>query len=339
MTTLVDVPLLFALSLRTVLKIGHCYGYPLEQDKDQHFVLGVLLTALSGSLTRSHRLNRLRELEELLIVETQEEILTEELWSFLFQLEIFEAVPGVGVISGALLNLAFMQRVDATAQWVFQERWLRDNGKVDAIAPALVAARHLAGGWSGVRAAWRTRVLLPGLRCGPAGLRGGDVVSADGQRGHGAAFETARPPRHGMRADTRRVTRPGPGDIVIDHRVAGRRDSRRAVGTLSPSEDVVQSAPGEQGEPVGLAARLEVSRECGRHSAIAPALPVLQVFEKGRAGQASQVGHGRRLDGSASREPERIEFEESPQDACRRFRDAQFEEGLGHLASERLDDL
>ena len=159
MTTLVDVPLLFALSLRTVLKIGHCYGYPLEQDKDQHFVLGVLLTALSGSGSRRGATGSTDfvKLEELLIVETQEEILTEELWSFLFQLEIFKAVPGVGVISGALLNLAFMQRVDATAQWVFQERWLRDNGKVDAIAPALVAARHLAGGWSGYWAAWRTR--------------------------------------------------------------------------------------------------------------------------------------------------------------------------------------
>ena len=34
------------------------------------------------------------EIEDLLIEETQEEILTEELTSFLFQLEIFEEVPG-----------------------------------------------------------------------------------------------------------------------------------------------------------------------------------------------------------------------------------------------------
>jgi hypothetical protein len=150
LTTLVDVPLLFVLSLRTILRIGHCYGYPLEHQRSRHFVLGVLLTALSGSLeTRRHRLNRLREIEELLIVETQEEIVTEELFSFLFQLEIFEEVPGVGAISGALLNLAFMHRVDMTAQRVFQERWLQDNGKVDLIAPAPESARHLAPGWAG----------------------------------------------------------------------------------------------------------------------------------------------------------------------------------------------
>jgi EcsC protein family len=150
LTTLVDIPLLFVLSLRTILKIGHCYGYPLDHHRGRQFVLGVLLAALSGSLeTKRHRLDRLHQLEELLIVETQEEIITEELLSFLFQLEIFEEVPGVGALSGALLNLAFMHRVDVTAQRVFEERWLRDNGKVGVIAPAPAAARHLATGWSG----------------------------------------------------------------------------------------------------------------------------------------------------------------------------------------------
>jgi hypothetical protein len=150
LTTLVDVPLLFVLALRTILKIGHCYGYPLDHHKGQHFVLGVLLAALSGSLEiRRHRLDRLHELEELLVVEAQEELVTEELLSFLFQLEVFEEVPGVGALSGALLNLAFMHRVDVTAQRVFQEHWLRENGKVGAIAPAPSAERHRATGWAG----------------------------------------------------------------------------------------------------------------------------------------------------------------------------------------------
>ena len=48
------------------------------------------------------------------------------------------------------MNLAFLRRVDKTARRAFQERWLRDNGKVDAIAPAPVLPRHLATGWSGV---------------------------------------------------------------------------------------------------------------------------------------------------------------------------------------------
>jgi hypothetical protein len=150
LTTLLDVPLLFILALRTIIKTGHCYGYPFHHRKGRHFALGVLIAAISGSLeVRRQRISRLRELEDLLLEETQEEIIAEELLSFLFQLEIFEEVPGVGVISGAVLNVTFMHRVDVTARRVFQERWLRDNGKITVIEPAESHPRALAAGWSG----------------------------------------------------------------------------------------------------------------------------------------------------------------------------------------------
>jgi hypothetical protein len=149
-TTLLDIPLLFVLSLRTILKIGHCYGYPLEGTREQRFVLGLLITATAGTLeTRHKRLEQLREIEDLLLEETEEDILSEEALSLLFQLEIFEGVPGVGAVSGAFLNLAFLRRVDRTARRVFQERWLRDTGRIRSIAPAATHSRALAAGWSG----------------------------------------------------------------------------------------------------------------------------------------------------------------------------------------------
>jgi hypothetical protein len=149
-TTLLDVPLLFVLSMRTILRIGHCYGYKLDDRRGQSYVLGLLIAAISGSLEiRRQRLERLRELEDLLIEETEEEIVVEELTSILFQLEVFEEVPGLGAISGAVLNLAFLRRVERTARRAFQERWLRDNGKVHEIEPAEAHPRVLAPGWSG----------------------------------------------------------------------------------------------------------------------------------------------------------------------------------------------
>lgn len=151
LTTFLDVPLLFILSLATIRRVGHCYGYPLDQRRGRHFVLGILIAAMAGSLKlRRERVGHLHELEDLLIEETQEDIVTEEALSFLFQIEVFEDVPGVGVASGAALNWFFMRRVAETARMVFQERWLRDNGKVDAIEPAEVHERYLAGGWSGL---------------------------------------------------------------------------------------------------------------------------------------------------------------------------------------------
>lgn len=150
-TTAIDVPLLFVLSVRTVLRTGHCYGEPLDRPGDRRLVLGVLLAATSGSLkVRRERLAWLTAVEDWLFEEAQSEILAEEALSFLFQLDLFGDLPGIGAVSGAALNLAFVRRVEITARRVFQSRWLRHNGKVDTIEPAEAHPRALAAGWNGV---------------------------------------------------------------------------------------------------------------------------------------------------------------------------------------------
>jgi EcsC protein family len=149
-TTLFDIPLLFTLALRTIRKIGHCYGYPLEDVRGRRLVLAILLIAFSGTLAvRRQRLNQLRELEDLVIEEAEEDLIVQEALSLLFQLEVFEEVPGAGAISGAVLNVTFMHRVDVAARRVFQERWLVHGGKVDEIEPAEVPPRALATGLTG----------------------------------------------------------------------------------------------------------------------------------------------------------------------------------------------
>jgi hypothetical protein len=151
LTTLIDVPLLFVSALRTIVRISQCYGYPADEPNDRFFNLGVLTIATAGSLaTRLERLEQLRDLEQVLVEETQVEMIRSELLSFLFQLEVFEDIPGVGVISGAFLNQSFMQRIDVTARRVFQERWLRDNGKIREIAPASEPAKGLLTDWRGL---------------------------------------------------------------------------------------------------------------------------------------------------------------------------------------------
>jgi EcsC protein family len=149
-TTLLDVPLAIVVALRTIRKIGHCYGYSLEGVEGRKLVLGILSISLSGSLDlRRRRLKRLRDLEDMVAEQTEEEIFVQEIVQFVFQLEIFEAVPGLGAISGALVNAEFMGRVDVTARRVLQEHWLRDNRKVQVIEPAAALDHTLAPGLSG----------------------------------------------------------------------------------------------------------------------------------------------------------------------------------------------
>ena len=116
-------------------------------------MLGVLITATSGSLAaKRERLDRLHGLRDWFLEMTQEEIVADELLSLLFQLEVFEEIPGIGVVSGAALNLFFSRKIDATARRVFQERWLRDNGKVTVIEPAAAPRYIIAAGPAAVLA-------------------------------------------------------------------------------------------------------------------------------------------------------------------------------------------
>ena len=136
-TTLLDVPLLYTVCLTTIIKTGHCYGYALDRPTDKAWVLGALTVALSGSKERRTDLMvQLRTIEELLLEDIQENIIIEETASLLTQVEIFEDIPVFGAAGGAFLNLWAAHRADLTARHLFQERWLRDNGKIDIIEPA-----------------------------------------------------------------------------------------------------------------------------------------------------------------------------------------------------------
>jgi hypothetical protein len=150
-TALLDVPLLFTLCLRTIIKMGHCYGYTLDRPNDKAWVLGALAVALSSTKERRTELMaQLRDIEDLLLEEIQQDVVIEETASLLTQVEIFEDIPVFGAVTGGLLNLSVAHRTDVTARHLFQERWLRDNGKVDTIEPAALRGKIPAmHGWKG----------------------------------------------------------------------------------------------------------------------------------------------------------------------------------------------
>lgn len=198
-TTLLDVPLLCGVALRTIIRIGYCYGYPLDRKTDRAYVLGILVAALANTRERKqHFLVRLKDIEHLLLEEAQENLVAEEAASLLFQLEIFEEIPGVGAISGALLNYSSLARVERAARHVFQERWLRDHGKVQHIEPAADVGRvPAAGDWAGIvaRAAYggsyylgfgaafpfyAAAALLPRENAFARGIRDGASAASDG---------------------------------------------------------------------------------------------------------------------------------------------------------------
>ena len=105
------------------------------------------------------------------------------------------------------------------------------------------------------------------------------------------------------------------------------------------AEQAADRELGEVKEPFRPAGLFELSRERRVHAAFAPGLPVLEVFQERGSGQAREVGHGHGLDETAGRETDWVELEKAGEHAGRGLGDPQLQKGVGHLASDRFDEL
>ncbi len=136
-TAIADVPLLLEASLRAIRRVGHCYGFPLDTDADRRFVLAVLDLANEAEQvgTGESRLGLWNPdgppefaADGKTAVEDVEASVTDDI--------VLDSVPFLGDLSNLVLDYAFVRRADITARRVFQERWLRTNGKVESIPPS-----------------------------------------------------------------------------------------------------------------------------------------------------------------------------------------------------------
>ena len=150
-TETINVPVLLAATLRSIARIGHCYGYPLDTEIDRVFVLGIL--ELSTVDDPARRLELFRQLRDLgtgarRLAPKGKPLSLEGVSSAMFEDLAFGAVPILGDVTSILMDYDFVRRVDITARRVFQERWLKDRGKLDEIFPAPESRRRssLEGG-------------------------------------------------------------------------------------------------------------------------------------------------------------------------------------------------
>jgi hypothetical protein len=132
-----DVGALAILALRAIHRTGHCYGFPLDQPRDQSWVLGILLVVgTKSAVERLEVLGKLHNVQNWVMAETVEALAMERFSRELVELASLGAVPGIGAFVGTATNLLFIRQVLQAAQHVFQERWLRENSKIESISPA-----------------------------------------------------------------------------------------------------------------------------------------------------------------------------------------------------------
>ncbi len=149
----VDIPAIVTLALRTVHKIGLCYGYECVSEIDKQFVLGIL--AASGANTVSEKvaaLTTLRSIEVAIAKQTwkamaekaaQQQLskegaiisvknLAKELGVNLTKRKALQAIPAIGAIVGGSVNGWYVKDVGWAARRAFQGRWLIGNHKMSS---------------------------------------------------------------------------------------------------------------------------------------------------------------------------------------------------------------
>ena len=149
----VDVPAIITIAMRTIHKIGVCYGYERRAPEDGQFALSIL--GASGANTVREKLAALATLTALRTV------LTRQSWAVMAeraaqnqlgkeavlvtirnlgkQIRInvtkrraLAAIPAIGAIVGGSVNGWYVKEVGWAARRAFQERWLLNSGKLPA---------------------------------------------------------------------------------------------------------------------------------------------------------------------------------------------------------------
>lgn len=140
---LFHVPQQLVAALRSIARIGHCYGYALTEAFEHGVVIDILEISMLQDTTA-----RIRMIESLhAAIDARQDALADEgtylarASQALLAEEALDLIPVVGTAASFLFDSQFMHSVDETARRIFQERWLRDRAVVAAVTPALTRAR------------------------------------------------------------------------------------------------------------------------------------------------------------------------------------------------------
>jgi hypothetical protein len=146
----VGIPAIINIALRTIHKIGLCYGYANTDETEKLFVFEVLrLAGATGPSERATALLALRQLEVMIARQAFKKMaenaaqnaagkeafvlfIREFAKSIGIQMtrnRLLMAVPVVGGGVGLLIDGNYIRSIGWAARCAYQERWLRDRGK------------------------------------------------------------------------------------------------------------------------------------------------------------------------------------------------------------------
>lgn len=147
-----DIPFIITFALRTVHKVGLCYGYRTKDEKNKRFVLALLSAAGANTTNeKAEAVKMLRAIDVMIAKQTVKTIaektaqqqlgkeavlismnkLGRQLGINITKRKALQAVPAIGAVVGGSVNAWFINDVGWAARRAFQERWLIENNMIE----------------------------------------------------------------------------------------------------------------------------------------------------------------------------------------------------------------
>ncbi len=139
------------IALRTIHRIGLCYGYAAPTEAEQLFVYYTL--SLAGNRTpaeKAESLRAMRELQATIDASAAEDLAADgtlhptvrhkafkvahhdfsrEITKQLVQVRLLTAIPVIGAVIGIIVDAGYIRSVGWAARHAYQLRWLHDRGR------------------------------------------------------------------------------------------------------------------------------------------------------------------------------------------------------------------
>lgn len=146
-----DIPIIITFALKTIYKIGACYGFEAKTKQDEEFILSIMAASGSNDIKdKAAALAALKSIQVTIAKQTWKKMtqkavqdrmskeaaiisvktLAKELGVNLTKRKALQAIPAIGALVGASVNAWYIKDVAWTARRAFQERWLIENGKI-----------------------------------------------------------------------------------------------------------------------------------------------------------------------------------------------------------------
>lgn len=130
---LLDLPMLMSLKVRMLYEITSVFGYRPENTFEKLYILRTFQTAFSNPMKREEKIKRL--IAHKTIENKAEEIYQNFDWvsfqreyrDYLDLAKLFQLVPGVGAVVGAIANRQLMNRLGKVAIGAYRLRYFQDH--------------------------------------------------------------------------------------------------------------------------------------------------------------------------------------------------------------------